>query len=260
MLAEEIPDLRKRMVDDQIAVRGIADPAVLAAMREVPRDAFVPEAYRIDAYEDSPLPIGAGQTISQPYIVALMLEAARLQPNDRVLEVGSGSGYATAVASRIAARVYAIERVASLCERARGQLEALGYGDKIELRCGDGSIGWPEAAPFDAIIVSAGAPTLPDALRRQLVDGGRMVLPIGDDPHGQDLVRVTRRAESRFEQETLCAVRFVPLIGAEAWPDVAAGDRESALPQPGNEASESGADDLGANAEAGPRRPRSPTG
>ena len=260
MLAEEIPDLRKRMVDDQIAARGIADPAVLAAMREVPRDAFVPEAYRIDAYEDSPLPIGAGQTISQPYIVALMLEAARLQPNDRVLEVGSGSGYATAVASRIAARVYAIERVASLCERARGQLEALGYGDKIELRCGDGSIGWPEAAPFDAIIVSAGAPALPDALRRQLVDGGRMVLPIGDDPHGQDLVRVTRRTGSRFEQETLCAVRFVPLIGAEAWPDVAAGDRESALPQPGNEAPESGADDLGTDAEVDPRRPRSPSG
>jgi protein-L-isoaspartate(D-aspartate) O-methyltransferase len=258
MLADEIPDLRKRMVDDQIAARGIADPAVLAAMREVPRDAFVPDAYRIDAYEDSPLPIGAGQTISQPYIVALMLEAARLRPTDRVLEVGSGSGYATAVASRIVARVYAIERVASLCERARGQLEALGYGDKIELRCGDGSIGWPEVAPFDAIIVSAGAPALPDALRRQLVDGGRMVLPIGDDPHGQDLVRVTRRTESRFEQETLCAVRFVPLIGAEAWPD--AGDRESALPQPGTEAPESDTDDPGANAEADPRRPRSPTG
>ena len=217
MLAEEIPDLRKRMVDEQIAARGIADPAVLAAMREVPRDAFVPEAYRIDAYEDSPLPIGAGQTISQPYIVALMLEAARLQPNDRVLEVGSGSGYATAVASRIAARVYAIERVASLCERARGQLEALGYGDKIELRCGDGSIGWPEAAPFDAIIAAAGGPRVPPALLQQLAVGGRLVMPVGDTPTRQHLIRVTRTGDDSFNTETLDEVMFVPLIGAAGW-------------------------------------------
>ena len=238
MLAEEIPDLRNRMVDEQIVARGIADPAVLAALREGPREAFVPEAYRAEAYEDRPLPIGAGQTISQPYIVALMLEAAQIRPTDRVLEVGAGSGYATALASRIAARVYAIERVASLCERAWAQLEALGYDTKVELRFGDGSVGWPDAAPFDAIIVSAGAPALPDALRRQLVEGGRLVLPIGE-PHGQELVRVTRRGPDRFDEETLCAVRFVPLIGAQAWPDPTAGNRESALLQGAGDARKS---------------------
>ena len=193
MLDEEIADLRNRMVDEQIAGRGIHDPAVLAALREVPREAFVPDYLRSDAYEDSPLPIGAGQTISQPYIVALMLEAARIGPGDRVLEVGAGSGYATAVASRIAARVYAIERVDSLCEEARARLATLGHADTVELRCGDGSAGWPEAAPFDAIIVSAGAPAVPEALKSQLADGGRLVLPIGADAHSQHLVCITRR-------------------------------------------------------------------
>ena len=226
MLDEEIADLRNRMVDEQIVGRGIRDPAVIAAFRAVPREAFVPVYLRADAYEDAPLPIGAGQTISQPYIVALMLEAAQLRPGDRVLEVGAGSGYATALASRIAARVFAIERVDSLCDEARERLVALGLADRIELRCGDGSTGWPDAAPFDAIVVSAGAPAVPKALKAQLADGGRLVLPIGADAHSQRLVCITRRGTTRFSEETLCAVRFVPLIGAQAWPDRAAFDRQ----------------------------------
>jgi len=155
-----------------------------------------------------------------------MLEAAQIRPGDRVLEVGSGSGYATALASRIAARVHAIERVDVLCEEARERLTALGLADRIELRCGDGSTGWPEAAPFDAIVVSAGAPAVPEALKTQLADGGRLVLPIGADGHSQRLVRITRHDADRFDEETLCAVRFVPLIGAQAWPDRAAFDRQ----------------------------------
>jgi len=226
MLDEEIADLRNRMVDEQIVGRGIHDPVVIAALREVPREAFVPAYLRSEAYEDSPLPIGAGQTISQPYIVALMLEAAQIRPGDRVLEVGSGSGYATALASRIAAQVHAIERVDSLCEAARERFLALGLADRIELRCGDGSTGWLEAAPFDAIVVSAGAPAVPEALKAQLADGGRLVLPIGGDRHSQRLVRITRRDADRFDEEPLCAVRFVPLIGAQAWPDRAAFDRQ----------------------------------
>ena len=217
MIDEETPHLRARMVDEQLAARGIRDPLVLAAMRQVPREAFVPETSRPYAYEDGPLPIGAGQTISQPYIVALMLEAAQLKATDRVLEVGAGSGYATAIASRIAAHVCAIERHPSLADAARELLRALGYDRNVDLHCGDGSGGWPEAAPFDAIIVSASAPEVPAALRAQLALGGRLVLPVGPTNETQELVKVTRRDTTRFDQETLCAVRFVPLIGAHAW-------------------------------------------
>ena len=224
--ADEHAARRARMVTSQLRGRDITHPGVLDAMGRVPRHRFVPPGLESQAYDDNPLPIGDGQTISQPYIVALMLEAARIGPADRLLEVGSGSGYATAVASRIAARVYAIERVDSLCEEARERLAALGYADRTELRCGDGSAGWPEAAPFDAIVVSAGAPAAPEALKAQLADGGRLVLPIGADAHSQRLVRLTRLGATLFDEETLCAVRFVPLIGAQAWPDRAAFDRQ----------------------------------
>ena len=167
---------RNRMVDIQIAARGVRDRRVLEAMRRVPREAFVEPGFEEFAYEDGPLPIGEGQTISQPYIVALMIEAAEVKPGDRVLEVGAGSGYAAAVMSQIADSVYAIERHPSLGEAARERFRKLGY-DNIELRIGDGTQGWPEAAPFDAILVAAGGPEVPQALKEQLAIGGRLVIP-----------------------------------------------------------------------------------
>ena len=183
------------MVERQIAARGIRDERVLSAMREVPREAFVPENLREFAHDDTPLPISEGQTISQPYIVALMAEAAGIGPLDRVLDVGTGSGYAAAVLSRLAERVYSIERHASLAEAARQRLEALGYTN-VEVRVGDGSRGWPEAAPFDAILVAAGAPDVPDALKRQLAIGGRLVIPVGGEERSQRLLRLRRTART----------------------------------------------------------------
>ncbi|MCW4463145.1 protein-L-isoaspartate(D-aspartate) O-methyltransferase [Sphingomonas sp. BT-65] len=205
------------MVERQIAGRGIADPALLDAMREVPREAFVPEAVREFAYEDSPLPIEAGQTISQPYIVALMIEAARIGPGDRVLEIGLGSGYAAAVMSRIAGHVYTIDRHAELTALARGRMAQLGY-DNVEIRTADGTAGWSECAPFDAILVAAGGPELPEPLCRQFAIGGRLVMPVGDIEE-QRLMRVTRTAADSFDREDLGAVRFVPLVGAHGWAD-----------------------------------------
>jgi protein-L-isoaspartate(D-aspartate) O-methyltransferase len=208
--------LRERMVERQIASRGIRDPRVLDAMRVVPREAFVAPGPEDLAYEDRPLPIGEGQTISQPYIVALMIEAAALRPGSRVLEVGAGSGYAAAVMSRIADEVYAIERHPSLADAAARRLQRLGY-DNVEVRVGDGSRGWPEAAPFDAILVAAGSPDVPKALKAQLAVGGRMIVPVGARAHYQTLRRITRRDADRYEEEDLGAVAFVPLIGAEGW-------------------------------------------
>jgi protein-L-isoaspartate(D-aspartate) O-methyltransferase len=202
---------RERMVEDQIERRGVTDGRVLAAMRRVPREAFVAEAQRDLAYEDSPLPIGSGQTISQPYIVALMAEAARIGPGSRVLEIGTGSGYAAAVLSLVAAEVYTIERHQSLAEEARRRLHDLGH-DNVQVRCGDGSEGWPEAAPFDAILVTAAAPTLPEPLLQQLAEGGRLVIPLGAPWRVQSLMRVTRTGEAEFEEEDLGAVSFVPLV------------------------------------------------
>jgi protein-L-isoaspartate(D-aspartate) O-methyltransferase len=207
---------REAMVREQIAARGICNPAVLDAMRRVPRERFVATELRDRAYEDSPLSIAEGQTISQPYIVALMLEAAQLQPGDRVLEVGAGSGYACAVASLIAARVYAIERHANLAVQARERLATL-CRSNLEICSGDGSAGWPEAAPFDAILVSAGGPRVPEALRRQLAIGGRLVMPVGDTTAFQRLVRVTRQTASDFIEVDLAGVAFVPLIGEHGW-------------------------------------------
>jgi protein-L-isoaspartate(D-aspartate) O-methyltransferase len=206
---------RQRMVDAQIARRGITDERVLAAMRAVPRENFTAPGFEEFAYEDSALPIAEGQTISQPYIVGAMLAAAELEPGDRLLEVGAGSGYAAAVASRVAGQVLAIERHAALTQAATQRLAALGYTN-VTLKTGDGSRGWPEEAPFDAIIVSAGGPSVPKALKQQLVMGGRLVIPVGP-PEEQRLIRLTRTGKDTFEQDDLGAVRFVKLIGAGGW-------------------------------------------
>jgi protein-L-isoaspartate(D-aspartate) O-methyltransferase len=210
-----LEERRTAMVAQQIMARGITDPAVLVAMRTVPREAFVPAALRELAYEDSPLPIEAGQTISQPFIVALMLEAAAIGARDHVLEIGVGSGYAAAVASRIAREVHAIDRQAELSGLARQRMEQLGY-DNVVVRTGDGTQGWPENAPFDVILVAAGGPEVPGPLCRQLAVGGRLVIPIGDVEQ-QRLIRIVRSGEDEFEQEDLGAVQFVLLIGAHGW-------------------------------------------
>jgi protein-L-isoaspartate(D-aspartate) O-methyltransferase len=212
---------RERMVERQIAARGVHDPRVLAAMRTVPREEFVGAGVRDQAYADSPLPIDEGQTISQPYIVALMAEAAGLSPRDRVLEIGAGSGYAAAVLGAVAGQVYAIERHPSLAAQAGERLARLGYAN-VQVRAGDGSGGWPEAAPFDAILAAAGGPDVPDVLLQQLAVGGSLVMPVGGRQHAQQLVKVTRVGEHRFERQDLGAVRFVPLVGEHGWTDDAA--------------------------------------
>jgi protein-L-isoaspartate(D-aspartate) O-methyltransferase len=213
---------RDQMVARQIAARGVEDQAVLGAMREVPREAFVPIELQEFAHEDAPLPIAAGQTISQPYIVALMIEALQLEAGDHVLEVGSGSGYAAAVMSRICERVSGIERHAELAEGSRRTLATLGY-DNVEVRQGDGTLGWPEKAPFEAILVSAGGPAIPDALREQLNVGGRIVIPVGGKGHLQTLVRATRLTATEWREEDLGPVMFVPLVGEQGWADPAWG-------------------------------------
>jgi protein-L-isoaspartate(D-aspartate) O-methyltransferase len=211
------PHARDRaiMVARHLEARGIADPLVLAAMGEVPRETFVSEALNEFAYEDSALPIEAGQTISQPYIVARMIELLELAPGDKVLEVGAGSGYAATVMSRIASRVYAIERHKELADLARTRLKALGYIN-IEIICADGTKGLPDQAPINAILVSAGGPRVPESLKQQLAIGGRLVIPVGRDIH-QTLLLVRRIDKHEFEQEDYGAVTFVPLIGAEGW-------------------------------------------
>ena len=206
---------RERMVREQIASRGVRDPAVLDAMARVPREEFVAPDLRRRAYDDAPLPIEDGQTISQPYIVALMLEAARLRPSDRMLEVGAGSGYASAVASRLVAHVDAVERHPRLADAARERLARLGFAN-VDVHCGDGSAGWPAGAPFDAIVVAAAGPRVPEALRAQLAPGGRLVMPTGSGV--QRLVLVTR-TETGFHEQDLGGVMFVPLVGSEGWPD-----------------------------------------
>ncbi|WP_420134796.1 protein-L-isoaspartate(D-aspartate) O-methyltransferase [Rhodopseudomonas sp.] len=207
---------RARMVEEQIRARGLSDPRVLAAMAGVPREAFVPELTRAHAYDDQPLPIGNDQTISQPYIVAVMIAALQLKGAERVLEVGTGSGYAAAVLAGVAGEVISIERLASLADRARRTLSALGIHN-VEVLHGDGSRGCPQRAPFAAIVVAAGGPQVPDSLKAQLAIGGRLVMPVGADQLGQKLVRITRTSQTTYATETLTDVRFVPLIGAEGW-------------------------------------------
>lgn len=200
---------RARMVETQLIARGIRDAALLDAMGRVEREAFVSAEFAAEAYADGPLPIGAGQTISQPYIVALMIEALALRPGERVLEVGAGCGYAAAVLATMGARIFAIERHAALAEAARARLAALGLA--VRLHVGDGHAGWPEAAPFDAILVSAAGSAVPEALKRQLAQGGRLVIPVGP-PGGQTLLRLTRRGPERFESTDFGPVSFVPLL------------------------------------------------
>jgi protein-L-isoaspartate(D-aspartate) O-methyltransferase len=207
---------RAAMVERQLVARGIRDARVLAAMRTVPREAFVAEELAEFAYDDAPLPIGAGQTISQPYIVAAMAEALEPEPGHRVLEVGAGSGYAAAVLSRVVAEVYAIERHAELATVAARRLADLGHAN-VHVRQGDGTLGWSEHAPYDGIVVAAGGHEVPRALLEQLAVGGRLVIPIGTTPRDQQLLRVRRVGPSTYEREELGAVRFVPLIGAGGW-------------------------------------------
>jgi protein-L-isoaspartate(D-aspartate) O-methyltransferase len=209
---------REAMVERQLRRRGITEPEILDAFRAVPREAFIGDEYAHLAYGDHPLPIEAKQTISQPYIVALMIQAAAIKPGDTVLEVGAGSGYAAAVISRIAGKVIGIERQHELVEVARDRLQRLGY-DNVEIVEGDGTKGCPDAAPFDAILAAASGSHVPEALIAQLAPGGRLVMPIGEPGGVQELVKVTKQDDGILQQENLGGVRFVPLIGEEGWSD-----------------------------------------
>ena len=206
---------RARMVDDDVAARGVSERRVLTAMRAVPRERFVPPALAELAYADRPLPIGEGQTISQPYVVAWMAEALELAPTDRVLEIGTGSGYAAAVLAQLTPHVWSVERVPALAARARANLAAAGVA-AVQVVEGDGTLGLPALAPFDAIVLTAAGPAVPAALCAQLADGGRLVAPVGAQDGPQELVRL-RRAGARLELEALGAVQFVPLIGAQGF-------------------------------------------
>jgi protein-L-isoaspartate(D-aspartate) O-methyltransferase len=214
----DFPAEREAMVERQLKRRGITDPRILDAFRAVPREAFVSDDYAHLAYGDHPLPIEAGQTISQPYIVALMVDAAAIGPGDTVLEVGAGSGYAAAVISRIAAKVVAIERQHDLVEVARERLARLGR-DNVEIVEGDGTRGWPREAPYEAILAAASGSHVPQPLIDQLAPGGRLVMPLGGPGWVQELVKVTKRNDGTLERENLGGVRFVPLIGEEGWKD-----------------------------------------
>lgn len=216
--------LRNEMVERQIAARGVRDRRVLAAMRDVPRDRFVDPALADRAHEDGPLDIGLAQTISQPYIVALMSEALALTGSERVLEVGTGSGYGAAVLGRLAREVYTIERHAPLAAQATARLAALGFTN-VHVELGDGSLGLPAQAPFDAIAVTAAGPRIPRALLTQLAIGGRLIMPVGAPGENQRLRRLDRRGPEEFVPLDLGAVSFVPLVGAEGWPGPRGSDR-----------------------------------
>ena len=207
---------------------GVRSELILNAMRSVPREDFLPKQLREFAYEDAPLPIEEGQTISQPYIVAFMTEALALHGGERVLEIGAGSGYAAAVLSKIAGEVYTVERIGQLAEKAASKLADLGYHN-VHVLHGDGTKGWPEHAPYDGIIVAAGGPSVPESLKEQLKIGGRLIIPVGRDPKVQELVRITRISENEYAREDLADVRFVPLIGQEGW---APAERERTRPGP----------------------------
>jgi protein-L-isoaspartate(D-aspartate) O-methyltransferase len=205
---------RLKMVEDQIIARGIQDPRVIAAMKKVPRHLFVEEALQGQAYSDHPLPIGEKQTISQPYMVALMTETLLLTGRDKVLEIGAGSGYQTCILAEIALKVFSIERIRSLAIQVRKLVYELGYLN-VEIKFSDGTLGWMEESPFDAIMVTAGSPGIPQPLVDQLAVGGRLVIPVGD-PTDQELIRVTR-TEGGIKKEDLGGCRFVRLIGQHGW-------------------------------------------
>ena len=209
--------LRMQMVERHLRRRGIVDPLVLSAFARVPREDFVLAELADAAYDDAPLPIGSGQTISQPYVVAITVQALGLNGRERVLEIGAGSGYAAAILGVIAREVDTIERIEDLATAARDRLARLGYAN-VRVHHGDGTLGWPPGAPYEAICVAAGAPAPPPSLLHQLAIGGRLVLPHGTSEH-QQLVRITRRSEHDFIEENLGDVRFVPLVGVEGWPD-----------------------------------------
>ncbi len=205
---------RIRMVDEQIVSRGVKDERVLAVMRNIPRHEFLPEAIRGMAYTDNALPLGEGQTMSQPYMVALMTELLGLKGPERVLEIGTGSGYQTAVLAELCEKVYTVERVKSLADKARATLDRLGY-KSVAIKVYDGTYGWKEMAPFDAIVVTAGSPDVPAPLVEQLKEGGRMVIPVGDR-YGQELITVVKTAEGMTTRRSIPCV-FVPLIGNHGW-------------------------------------------
>lgn len=226
------PQLRQRLIE-QARCHGVRDESVLTAIGQVPREHFVPESLKDEAFDDGPLPIGSGQTISQPAMVALMAEAARLSPDDRVLEIGAGSGYGAAVLRTLSKRVVTVERLISLAKTAQASLTRSGYGD-VSVVIGDGTLGWPSEAPYDAIVVTAAGPNVPQPLVDQLEVGGRLVMPVGAHHQNQRLMRYTRRSHTRrspkvrhvnqsgaqpsdLHEEPLMPVRFVPLIGAHGW-------------------------------------------
>jgi len=227
---DSFEDARQVMVARQLQRRDITDPRVLIAMGTVPRHRFVPGALASQAYGDHPLPIGGGQTISQPYIVALMTQWAEVAPGDKVLEVGTGSGYQAAVLAELTDQVWSIELLPELARRAAARLQELGYG-RVRVRCGDGYRGWPEAAPFDAILVTAAAPQVPPALAAQLKEGGRLVIPLGAPYGAQTLVRY-RQVQGKLVEETSLAVRFVPLVRPPSL-QAAPGADPPAAPEPG---------------------------
>jgi protein-L-isoaspartate(D-aspartate) O-methyltransferase len=210
----DFPKARLRMVEDQIIARGIRDPRVIAAMEKVPRHLFIEEALQSQAYSDHPLPIGEKQTISQPYIVALMTEALQLTGKEKVLEIGTGSGYQTAILAELAAKVFSIERIRSLAIRARKLILDLGYLN-VEIKFSDGTSGWADESPFDAITVTAGAPDIPQPLIDQLAVGGRLAIPVGD-AYSQDLIQILKTEEG-IKKEDLGGCRFVRLVGKYGW-------------------------------------------
>lgn len=208
---------RRRMVENQVIARGVTDPRVIDAMLKVPRHKFVEEALADQAYQDAPLPIGEKQTISQPYMVAVMSEALQLKGDETVLEVGTGSGYQAAVLALLCDRVFSLERLATLARRARRALDENGFS-KVNIRLADGTLGWKDMAPFDGILVTAGAPSIPQEYLDQLAVGGRLIIPVGDRA-SQVLIRVTRVSEQEYREEKMLGCRFVPLIGSQGWRD-----------------------------------------